>query len=275
MYFLGTQRPWAPVAMKQRILGSSLGTLAIRARSLVARLNVPAEMLGTIANDQTAETLVTRLCAPHKTFLDVGAHIGSITAEVLHNAPAVKVQAFEAIPDKVERLRRKFPRVQVHECALAASQGTATFYVDARHSACSSLARNSDDVREIKVRLQTLDSIVDADDVDVLKIDVEGAELGVLRGAVRTLERCRPVVMFESGPQEVLGFTKTGVWEFLSARSYAIFVPNRVAHTASPMTCEGFLESHLHPRRTTNYFAVPTERTGEIRSKARRILGIA
>lgn len=65
-------------------------------------------MLGTIANDQTAETLVTRLCAPHKTFLDVGAHIGSIAAEVLHNAPAVKVQAFEAIPDKVERLRWRF-----------------------------------------------------------------------------------------------------------------------------------------------------------------------
>ena len=232
-------------------------------------------MLGTIANDQLTETLVTRLCAPAKTFLDVGAHLGSITAEVLRASPAVKVQAFEAIPEKVERLRRKFPQVQVHECALADAQGVATFYVDARHSACSSLARTAGEVREIKVRLQTLDAIVDADDVDVLKIDVEGAELGVLRGAVRTLERCRPVVMFESGPNEVLGFTKAAMWDFLDGRSYAVFVPNRVAHTASPMSREGFLESHLHPRRTTNYFAVPVERLEQIRTRARQILGIS
>jgi FkbM family methyltransferase len=275
MYILGMQRAWAPAAMKQRILGSPLGTLALRARGVVDRLKVPAEMLGTVANDQITEVLVTRICAPGKTFLDVGAHIGSITAEVLRHSPTVKVQAFEAIPDKVERLRRKFPQVKVHECALADSQGMATFYIDARHSAYSSLSRNSDDVQEIKVRLQTLDGLVDADDVDVLKIDVEGAELGVLRGSVRTLELCRPLVMFESGPQELLGFTKIGMWEFLNARSYGIFVPNRLAHTASAMSCEGFLESHLHPRRTTNYFAVPAERTAEIRTRARDILGIA
>jgi hypothetical protein len=37
----------------------------------------------------------------------------------------------------------------------------------------------------------------------------------------------------------------------------------------------GFIDSHLYPRLTTNYFAIPIERRTETRNKARAILGIA
>ncbi|HSV79862.1 MAG TPA: FkbM family methyltransferase, partial [Ramlibacter sp.] len=201
-----------------------------------------------------------------------GAHIGAMIAQVARQCPDARIEAFEPIPEKVDRLRDKFPAVVVHQCALSDSQGTATFYVDLEQSAYSSLARNSPQAKEIQVAVRTLDSMTDATDVDVVKIDVEGAELGVLRGATALLTRCRPVVMFESGPNELLGYGKVDLWQFFHERQYGIYVPNRMAHTAAPMTCDCFLDSHAYPRRTTNYFAVPGERFQEVRARTRRIL---
>jgi hypothetical protein len=108
-----------------------------------------------------------------------------------------------------------------------------------------------------------------------MKIDVEGAELGVVRGARRLLAQCRPVIMFESAPHEVLGFTKEALWRCFAEQDYVIVVPNRLAHIDPGLKLDGFLESHLFPRRTTNYFAVPQERRDEIRGRARHLQGFA
>ena len=55
------------------------------------------------ANDQLATMLITKICGSHKTFIDVGAHIGSIIAEVHHNDPSTKIVAIKAIPQKVKK----------------------------------------------------------------------------------------------------------------------------------------------------------------------------
>lgn len=60
--------------------------------------------------------------------------------------------------------------------------------------------------------------------------------------------------------------------EFFTNNKYEIFVPNRVAHSGPGLTMEGFSESHIYPRRTTNYLAVPIERRAAIRNLARKIL---
>lgn len=116
-----------------------------------------------------------------------------------------------------------------------------------------------------------LDSVLADRRVDVLKIDVEGAELGVLRGAAGLLAKERPIVMFESGPEDRLGFTKQAMFEFFDEQGYHLFAPNRLAHTGGAMTLDAFLDSHEHPGRTTNYFALPRERAEEIRQVARTI----
>jgi hypothetical protein len=58
----------------------------------------------------------------------------------------------------------------------------------------------------------------------------------------------------------------------LNSLDYSVIVPNRLAHDDDGLTTAGFVESHLYPRRTTNYFAVPSERRTEFRDKARGIL---
>ena len=125
--------------------------------------------------------------------------------------------------------------------------------------------------------MRRLDDIVSASaEVEVVKIDVEGAELGVLRGAPRLISRCRPVILFESGPAggEELGFTAAALFDWFAESGYEVLVPNRVAHNGPPLCREGFLESHFYPFRTLNYFAIPTERRIETRDRARKGLGI-
>lgn len=190
-------------------------------------MSAPLERFGTEANDLLAERIVTRL--PCSGFLDIGAHIGSIMGEVARHCPTIT--AIEAMPDKANRLRRKFPSAEIHCCALSDHEGEATFYVNVRQSGYSSLAPGAG-TREIRVPLRTLDSLFPDASWDLVKIDVEGAEEGVVRGGVKLIDRCRPVILFESGPAEALGYTKAGMWSFFNELGYGLFVPNRLAHTA-------------------------------------------
>jgi FkbM family methyltransferase len=255
-------------ALAARIVGTPIGRAAKVARSKCELLSAKLESIGTTANDQLAEYLVTRF--PERHFVDVGAHIGGIIAEVIARCPGVQITAIEPIPAKVNHLRTRFPNVSVIETALSDEDGEARFFVNPRLSGYSSLNPDAG-TDEIAVRLKRLDSLVA--DPDVIKIDVEGAELGVLRGCENL--KTRPLYMFESAPGEVLGFTKTDLWSWFQAHDYAIFLPNRLAHTAAPMSMELFLDSHEYPRRATNYFAVPNEDVERARNKARKLLGIA
>lgn len=258
------------LSVKRMLVGTAAGRAAVAIRdALHLRLAAPIEA-GMVFNDQIASRLVVALCPAHGTFVDVGAHIGSIISDVQFRHPLARIVAFEAIPEKAAALRRKFPTVAIHDVALWDSDGEASFFVDDAHSGYSSLHRETG-AREITVPTRCLDAVLPGVPVDVVKIDVEGAEMGVLRGATGLLESNRPIVMFESGPQERFGFTKSAMFAFLSEHGYALFAPNRLAHTGDAMTLDAFLDSHEYPRRTTNYFALPSERAAEIRYQARSL----
>ncbi|URD61983.1 FkbM family methyltransferase [Sphingomonas sp. KRR8] len=239
--------------------------MALSVRDVISLLRTPRVALGTTVNDQLALPLLVKLCRPREVFLDVGAHIGSVIAEVQHQCPTAHIEAFEAIPEKAEKLRRRFPGVAIHSCALSEDAGSVTFYVDTEESGYSSLAERPHG-KKIVVSKCRLDSLVDR--ADLIKIDVEGAELGVLRGSDKLIERSRPTIMFESGPGNVLGYTKEAMFAWFAERNYGLFAPNRLAGTGGAMTLDGFLDSHEYPRRTTNYFALPIEKESEIRGRA-------
>lgn len=268
--------------MKRMMVGTAIGRFAMAARDALER-SIAAfarpETAGTLANDSMAGFLTARLCRPGTTFLDIGAHIGSVVSSVAHHCPTATLVAVEAIPEKAAHLRRKFPAVEVHACALGDSEGQVSFFVNRRQSGFSSLQRPRGDdashVTEITVPLRRLDDLITSTQVDLIKLDVEGAELGVLRGGERLVNRNRPVIMFESGPPSDgdLAGTKGAMWDWFAARNLCVLVPNRVAHDDPGLSRDGFLESHLYPRRTTNYFAVPCERRVEVRDRARVVLG--
>jgi FkbM family methyltransferase len=268
--------------LKRTLVGTAAGRLLMRARQrwdlVRAVLGVP-EQGGAAAQDAIARALLPRLCRPGNGFVDAGAHIGSVIAEVKECNPSARIVAIEAIPEKAAYLTRRHGDVTVHAVALGDHDGEVSFFVDARRTGYSSLGleRGAPGVQEITVPMRRLDALVPADlPVDVVKIDVEGAELGVLRGAVELVARCRPVVVFESGltAGAALGYTVEGLYDWFAERSYDLLVPNRVAHDGPPLSRDAFVESHYYPRRTLNYFAVARERRTHFRDGARAVLGI-
>lgn len=259
--------------LKQMLVGTSIGHIMMTARNkaaiLSAAINSP-ESVGTIANDQLASALLPKLCRPGKTFIDVGAHIGSVIADVLHHDSSIHVVAIEAIPEKARALQRKFPIVKVLNCAVGDQNSIVSFFINTKKSGYSSLGKSGDsiDLKEIRVLIDRLDELVQSTDVDVIKIDVEGAELGVLLGAKQLIQQSRPVIMFESGPGDNgLGYTKEGIWNFFNDLGYTLHAPNRVAHNDNGLSLDGFIDGHVYPRRCTNYFAIPKEKRNEIRER--------
>lgn len=264
--------------MKSFLVGTRAGRRLLELRSrieLVGACLGRVEQVGDAANNDLAMYLTCRICDPGKVFVDVGAHIGSVIAAVRDHTGA-DIVAFEAMPDKASQLSRKFPGIKVHACALGEEPGEVPFFVNKQLTGYSSLIRPEaapdHTIEEIRVPLLRMDDLVSSRDVDVIKIDVEGAEISVLRGASNVLTECRPLIMFESGPKD--DEPLSAIWQWLSERDFAVLVPNRLAHEDTGLSEEGFLESHRYPRRTTNYFAVPRERMEEYRARARRLLGV-
>jgi FkbM family methyltransferase len=116
----------------------------------------------------------------------------------------MRVVAIEPHPLLARHLSRLFPRdVRVLSCALSDRVGHATLYLPS-HQGRELDSRNSLEIgvnpgcelRTIEVETQTLDSL-DLRDVAMMKIDVEGHELEVLRGAGQLLRRERPVLLVE------------------------------------------------------------------------------
>ncbi len=135
--------------------------------------------------------------------IDVGANDGAVLESIVRVAPNGRHIAYEPIPELHESLSRRYPDVDVRCAALYDSAGQASFTHVLERPAISGLRVRREvqgSLRELSVSTERLDDVLDADYVPALiKIDVEGAELGVMRGAERTLALHRPFVLFEHG----------------------------------------------------------------------------
>lgn len=156
---------------------------------------------------------------------------------------------------------------------MGEEEGEATFFLMPGASGYNSLVP-SDDRVPVKVRVAAIDDLIPDVEVDLIKIDVEGAELGALRGASKTIARTNPTVMFECiMPKEnALGYSADQLWDFFHERDYEIFAPNRLAHFAAPMGKDAFCNAQEYPFLSHNYFAVHPTKRAEVRDTARRIL---
>lgn len=266
--------------MKTAIIASRAGRVYQKLQSLKGMRSVLThnpEQSGMAANARIADRLVHRLCKPGGTFVDIGAQYGAVFGPAHQNDPSIKVIAFEADPQKADALRVSYPYAQVIGLAVGETPGQATFYLNLEASGFNSLVPSEDPkLRRISVEVVRLDDVIPETRPDVIKIDVEGAELGVLRGGTRVIGTSRPVIMFECVLQAVnaLGYCAGGLWDWLDANGFYVFTPDRMAHEAPCLAREVFLDAQQYPFRSHNYFAVPKERVGEIRAKARDILGV-
>jgi FkbM family methyltransferase len=147
-----------------------------------------------------------RLVPADRVAVDVGAS-GGVYTHVLSRL-AREVHAFEPNPVSSAAIRRRVPKAVVYEFALSDRTGDAYLRVPvvggvaySGWGTCEASNRFSSlqvgEVQRLPVRTRTLDSF-GLRNVGFMKIDVEGHELAVLRGAAETLRRERPTLLIEA-----------------------------------------------------------------------------
>ena len=174
---------------------------------------------------------------------DVGANLGIYSFSFSANAQQGQVVAFE--PDNInarlfDKTNARCPRrdIALVRKAVSETSGTATFLLDDMAGATGTLRQDGATFSERNYGGAALRATVETTTIDdaskrhfppdFIKIDVEGAELDVLKGARQTLKVARPIMLIEIGSEEAL----RAVQEFLGEIDYVlrpITRPNYIA----------------------------------------------
>jgi FkbM family methyltransferase len=156
------------------------------------------------------QLLMNQVLSAGDCFVDIGANMGLLT---LHSAMLVTnsgcVHSFEPNPKCCRRIRElleinHIKHVQLHEVGLSDQAETLTLSVIADHTGMGTLASPQDNYKELTSETFEVPVLIGDDvmmqnstPVKLIKIDVEGFELRVLRGLQRTLETWFPIVVTE------------------------------------------------------------------------------
>lgn len=213
--------------------------------------------------DRQTHRVIQKVCKPGSNCVDVGCHKGEILDLFLKYAPQGAHWGFEPIPDLYDGLVKKYAATNCRffNIALSDKPGTSSFnYVVSNPSYSGLLKRNYDHPNEedtqITVRTERLDALIPADaQIDLVKIDVEGGEILVLRGAVDTLTRCKPVVIFEHGlgASELYGATPEQVFELFEQCGLRVSLLSRFLKNQNPLSKEEF-SRHFYQK--LNYYFI-------------------
>ena len=155
--------------------------------------------------------------------VDVGASLGFFT--LLFAEKAEQVLSFEPLPETYELLKQtvnmnKLRNVLPINLALADFNGKTTLNLAQGNVGGGSVAHDLNKGKTIEVDVVKLDDIY-LDRIDLIKIDVEGAELMVLKGAEGRLRRDKPTIVFEFNPAFMKDYG-IGLLNYLEGIGYSI-----------------------------------------------------
>lgn len=214
--------------------------------------------------DVQLSQVAARVLKPSSVCIDIGAHKGLILDVLIRYAPRGLHHAFEPLPYLARLLRRKYignPHVKLYDVALSDTVGSTTFYINKASLGLSSLSAPADgdsgfaEIEACTVAVARLDDLLPEARPDLIKIDVEGAELGVLRGALKLLARSRPVVAFEHGVgcADRFGTTPEDVFELFAGLDLQVSLQARYLANEPPLSRSEFCdEFYSH----SNYFFI-------------------
>jgi FkbM family methyltransferase len=154
--------------------------------------------------------VLSNLAKNAEVIFDVGANVGWYAIQLARAASnPTKIYCFEPVPSTRMKLshnvqlNRLADRITVFDFGLSDSSGTAQFFLPEASGSVAASAKNlhpGEQVVQLSVQLETLDDVVAREQIeriDLIKCDVEGAELAVLRGATRVIERDKPIIFLE------------------------------------------------------------------------------
>lgn len=163
-------------------------------------------------------------------FYDVGAHVGTYTLLVSNVLNEEQIFAFEPQPANATRLKENLNlndcnRVQVFELALSDKNTFSTITSGDGQAGSVGRIDDSSGMGKSQIQLVRGDALIAKNNLPpptVLKIDVEGAELKVLRGLSKSLENCRAIYLEVSKGLQKFGDTKEELFDFLRKKGFKL-----------------------------------------------------
>jgi FkbM family methyltransferase len=166
--------------------------------------------------------------------IDVGSNLGLVSAQMSLYSPELKILAFEPQAKCVEISKQLYSFVgadaTVHELALGnEAKKMIIRNSNTMFSGYAHLEDNQNFEGGQIVNMTTLDTFLSINQlprIDLIKIDVEGFELEVLKGATSTISKLKPVILYEDWGQIHNSLDKTiEIAAFLTDLNYSLFVP--------------------------------------------------
>lgn len=200
--------------------------------------------------------------------IDIGCHKGEILDLMLKWSPEGKKFGFEPIPELFQDLALKYqhnPLVTILPIALYDSKGKTSFQHVLNAPAYSGIRQRKYDGKQVEIEQITvdtdlLDNLIPEDmRIDLIKIDVEGAEFQVMKGGVKTISRSRPVIIFEfgMGAADFYGSEPRELYQFLTKEcSLSISTLKGFLDHTRPLT-EGAFKNHFEKGKEYYFVAHP------------------
>jgi FkbM family methyltransferase len=173
---------------------------------------------------------------PNMTFVDVGANMGELTLVAGKRLAKGRVLAFEPVPQIFAELSRNVALnnlkcVELFNIGLFDSNDSLPMYrlqdinFGTINEGVPSLFSTGSDRQEVVVPLRRFDDVArerGLQRLDVIKVDVEGAEIMVLRGAEASIRRFRPIIITEMSDANFqrAGYTSTDLISYLMRLGY-------------------------------------------------------
>jgi FkbM family methyltransferase len=182
--------------------------------------------LGEYGYYEPEETaLIKQLLKPTDTVLDIGAHIGYFT--LLMAKQCKWVDAFEPEESNFRLLFRnlsinKTSNVMPHKAAITDEDGYTNLYLCGINSGMHRVYHSNECNDVLRIATTKIDGIVSK--VDFIKMDIEGSELGALKGMKNLLTNSKPTILMEYCPQYIreYGADPRDVYYFLKDLGYSI-----------------------------------------------------
>jgi len=199
-------------------------------RNLLSFLRL--DLTKNLEYDRLTKQILKSTLHQNSNCVDIGCHKGEILDLFIQYAPNGKHVAFEPIPEYYDRLTEKYPEVTVYNYALSNSDGEVSFNYVKNAPAYSGLqqrhyAVKHPEIEKITVHKTQLDAIISSStSIDLIKIDVEGGELNVLKGASQLIQQQHPIIIFECGlgASDFYGTNPEDVFEFFEDIHYDLFL---------------------------------------------------
>ncbi|MBY0385218.1 FkbM family methyltransferase [bacterium] len=212
-------------------------------------------------HEPETEVVFKEMAQSCKVFFDVGANIGYFSFLTKQMAPRSQIYSFEPLPQninayKINRELNQFSLMELNEVCVADQKGETEFLIPPpEESGWGRMAhRDLFSGEKIKRSVITLDDFCrdrSISRVDLIKIDVEGYEFKVLKGATEMIEKYRPKICIELNEPCLLDTGTSGeeIFAYFKQRNYQMYA----------LKNKGLLkvEAPVPYYKYLNYFALP------------------